>query len=134
MRGDINITVYNYCDADETYYPTRIRGVDWYGGQAVSVGDKGLRSADQYTIRIPDPPDAELKVYVDCKVYQRLSASERVRCWTLREGDRIVKGILYDKIQSPKEFIKFPECVTVLGVSDNRRGSPATRHFKVACG
>ena len=134
MRGDINITIYNYCDADETYYPTRIRGVDWYGGQKVTAGDKGLRSDDSYTIRIPDPPDAELRVYVDCKVYQQLSPSERSHCWTLREGDRIVMGTLYSTIKSPKEFIRYPECVTVLGVADNRRGSPTMRHLKVVCG
>ena len=86
-----------------TQYPE----VSWYGGQAVSVGENGLNTADKYTVRIftKDAVKAEA-------------------------GDIVVKGMISIPITSASQ-LKAYEKFTVTSVQDNRRGSPGMHHWKL---
>lgn len=133
------ITVFNaHFDetaGDDIYYPTAIAGVRWYMTQAETVDPKGgLVMANRITIRIPTNARAA-GLYVDPIAYRL--AEEPSGMWTLAGGTIIVKGTLPTPATrdatawTPKLLREtFPECMTVLGVTDNR-GAPNAPHFKV---
>ena len=112
MITNADITIYH-----ETYNPeTRLKeweaaqypGVNWYGKQAVSVGDTGLNTADSYIVRIPTEDNI-----------------------TVKNGDIVVKGLVADPITSPSQLTKKYSCFTVTSVGDNRRGSRGMWHWRI---
>jgi len=122
MITNADITVYNQKLNPETklieYKRTQIENVNWYSKQEVSVGDKGLNSADSYKIRIPEESPAS--TYVNEKEYSKL---ENVSGhWTLKNGDKIVRGLVDDDIAKGSDLGKYAEVCTVVSYSDNRRG------------
>lgn len=124
------ITVFNKRveNREFAYYPTVISGVSWWGHVNTNVGDKGLVAANSITIRIPVDADFGGKSYVDSKTYE-VSPSDSV--FTLANGDIIIKGAVVVAPMRPAELkAAFPDYVTVLGVTDNRR-APNAPHFRV---
>lgn len=118
------ITVYNHgLDADgyDVYYPTVIKGVHWHCEVASTVTNDGLKTANQYTIRIPLDADFSGKTYAPPEIYQ-----PTVLLFTLAQGDLIVKGIGGD-IEDPGEL---KGRVTIVGVTDNT-SAPNAPHWKV---
>jgi len=112
----------------EDYYPTVIRGVSWYCEIASSVDSSGLRTANKFIIRIPEDADFSGKTYVDPVTYANGSSET---AFTLKSGDILVKGVVGENDLRPADLRrKYSEVVTVLGVTDNRKGQHA-RHWKV---
>ena len=68
------------------------------------VTEGGLKTADVIKIRIPGNMDVEIQ-----------------------NGDKLIVGSCMDA-EPPKNAF------TVMGFADNRKGSPAVRHWKVICG
>ena len=126
------ITVFNAVrypgQEDDSYIGTVIAGVSWYSDVASTVDGTGLKAADKVTIRIPFNADFGGKSYVDPVTYK---TSDPETSFTLKNGDVIVKGkCLADNIR-PAELQKiYPDYVTILGVTDNRR-APNAQHWKV---
>lgn len=153
---DETITVFNAKhDADrdtDIYYPTVIVGASWFCEIASTV-DKGLQAADKYTIRIPIDADFGGKEYVDPLTWAELTSQAADTddpedpedpdpeeeepeffelYFTLRNGDIIVKGDA-SGVEDPRPAVLqklYPELVTILGVTDNRR-APNAKHWKV---
>ena len=73
--------IYNPATRLDEWEPSQYQGVNWYGKQAVSVGDSGLSTADSYIVRIP----TEGRIPVD-------------------KGDVVVKGLIQDTITSPSQL------------------------------
>lgn len=127
------ITVYNARFDPETdrdvYCGTVITGVSWYGDTAASVDTSGgLQAATAYTIRIPTDADFGGKSYCDPVAY---AASDPAAVFTLSSGDIIVKGAAEADGQTPASLQRqYAEHITVLTVTDNRRGGHAP-HWKV---
>ena len=112
MITNADITIYHETYNKETrlkeWSPTRYAGVNWYGSQAVSVGDTGLNTADSYIVRIPTD--------------QQIAVSN---------GDIVVKGLVTDSITGPSQLTGKYLCFTVTAVRDNRRGSSMMRHWRI---
>lgn len=131
------ITVYNsYIDPItrfRTYLPTVVDGVSWFGDLQVSVTSDGLVSANQYIIRIPSNADTSNKEYKSRKEYENTPVQNLSSCWTLCEGDIIVRGAVTDSgddAKPSKLSDKYDDVITVVSVTDNRRVNQAP-HLKV---
>ena len=112
MITNADITIYH-----ETYNKeTRLKewtswlspGVNWYGKQAVYVGDTGRKTSDSYIVRIP--------------------TEETI---VISNGDLVVKGLVTDQITGPSQLTGKYECFVVTAVRDNRRGTPMMRHWRI---
>ena len=142
------------------WLPTQITGASWFltDASAVDTAKGGLVAANRATIRIPEGADAGGKVYADPKTYA--SAEDVSGLWTLQAGDVIVKGSVPTQgnreqgtgnrgdgettepdepgtsetlagTWTPAKLKKaYGDCVSVLGVTDNRR-APRAKHFRV---
>lgn len=126
MLNNADITVFNYDQLTGCYYPTIFRNVWWIRKQAATVGNSGLQTADQCTIRIP--VSAVEQEYIPYRDWQKQKVKSSY--WTLREGDKIVRGIVYNQINSLKEFKNY-DCVTITGYSDNRYLSAFSQHWRI---
>ena len=112
MITNADITIYHETYNKETrlkeWEPKQYSGVNWYGKQAVSVGDTGLNAADSYIVRIP--------------------TEEAI---VISNGDLVVKGLVADQITGPSQLTGKYECFVVTAVRDNRRGTPMMRHWRI---
>ncbi len=131
--SDDTLTLYNARynpTLDKTeYFRTVISGISWYSTVKSTVTDKGLKSANMYTIRIPVDADFGEKSWADPKSYTE--AQDVSSLFTLNEGDIITKGIGPVSINTPAQLHSaYSECFTVLSVTDNRRAHHA-KHWKV---
>lgn len=112
MIANADITIYHkaYDPASRlnVWTHTQYVGVNWYGRQQVTVGDSGLNTADSYIVRIPTSADVQVS-----------------------NGDVVVKGLVSDKITGSSALTSKYMCFTVTSVGDNRRGSPALRHWRI---
>ena len=129
------ITVFNArVDPDaggNVWTPTTITGASWYMTDAstVDAAKGGLVAANKATIRIPEDANAGGKVYADPIAYR--DAEDMSGLWTLQNGDIIVNGSVTGADWTPARLKKaYAECVTVLGVTDNRR-APNAPHWRV---
>lgn len=115
-------------DRDE-YVGTVIKGVSWHCEIASMVDASGLKSANKFSIRIPTDADFNGRTYVDPISYNASDGSDML--FTLKNGDYIVKGAVNTTVNKPADlFNSYPEVVTVLGVTDNRR-APNSPHWRV---
>lgn len=133
MNTNADITLYNkwYDRAMRTdrWLRTQISSVNWYGGQAVTVGDNGLLTADKYTVRIPLQSAPAGRQYLPPEEYAALEEEELAGAWTLQNGDVVVRGLINDA--TPPKAADKTERFVIMGMSDNRRGSLGMQHWKV---
>ena len=132
------ITVFNArVDPDEggnVWVPTVITGASWFATDAstVDASKGGLVAANKATVRIPVEAGTDGKQYTDPVNYA--SAEDVSGLWTLKGGDIVVKG---EVAGAPgvdwtpaKLKATYADCVTVLGVTDNRR-APRAPHWRI---
>lgn len=129
------ITVFNArVDPDaggNVWAPTIITGVSWYATDAstVDASKGGLVAANKATIRIPLKADAGESAYTDPISYA--NADDVSGLWTLKGGDIVVKAAVTGADWTPAKLkAAYADCVTVLGVTDNRR-APNAPHWRV---
>ena len=129
------ITVFNaHVDQDaggNVWAPTVVTGASWYltDASTVDASKGGLVAANKATIRIPEDADTGGKVYADAVTYR--NAEDVSGLWTLQAGDVIVRAEVSGADWTPAKLKKaYADCVTVLGVTDNRR-APNAPHWKV---
>ena len=130
------ITVFNArVDPDvggNVWAPTVITGASWYMTDASTVDTSkgGLVAANKVTIRIPENANTGGKTYADPLTYA--DAESVSGLWTLANGDVIVKGDASATANPTPAKLKkaYADCVTVLGVTDNRR-APNAPHWRV---
>ena len=130
------ITVFNArVDPDvggNVWAPTVITGASWYltDASTVDASKGGLVAANKATVRIPEGADAGGKAYADPITYA--NAEDVSGLWTLQNGDVIVKGDASATVNPTPAKLKaaYADCVTVLGVTDNRR-APNAPHWRV---
>ena len=132
MCNDV-ITVFNArvdpATRGDVWRATIIRGVSWHAAAdcAVEAGG-GLAPAGGSVIRIPVEADAGGSVYADPVAY---AAGEAEGRWTLRGGDIVAKGEFSGDDWTPAKLRQAcADCVTVVGVTDNRR-APHGGHWRV---
>ena len=124
------ITVFNAKLDPETgydrYHGTVIAGVSWFC-KILSAVDKGLKAANEFSIRIPQNADFGGKAYLPPLDYANTEDISKV--FTLRNGDIIVRGAVTEESPKPAELHKNYEALTIMGVTDNRRARAP--HWKV---
>lgn len=135
MLTNANITVYNKkkINRNDVWLRTHLLGVNYHGEAELTVSDKDLKATDKYIIRIPYDVTSD-KTFVDNRTFKALSLEELDNCYTLQKGDIIVKGLIEDDITSHFQLQDKYDALTVLSVTDNRRGTSYTSHIKVVCG
>lgn len=133
LDADITIynTYYNKTSKADEWHSTQIQNVSWYGKQETTVGESGLNTADDYSVRLPLASIPES--FVMPEEYQRLADAKedvRGRC-TCRTGDIVVKGLVDDVIEKPSDITSKYPCFVITGSSDNRRGPEAMQHIRI---
>lgn len=124
MLTNADITIYNHKYNKSTRFDewnkTIIKGVHFYADNKVSVGGKGLNSADVYKIRIPECAEYD-KQYIPEDEYA--SADDVSAYWTIQESDVVVHGISEIDINKPADLTErhIRHC-KVVSWSDNRFG------------
>ena len=134
MLTNADITIYNvFYDSEQDkdiYQRTAIKGVHFEENKAVRL-DKGLVTDDKVLICIPFLAEAS-RMYVDPMMFDKMSVKEGY--FTLKEGDRIVKGIQdYEVQRSMKELDEQFEAFTITNVDTCDYGSVFMRHWEVGC-
>ena len=129
MVTNADCTVFNrYLDKTEhveKYKRTVLRGVFWDETRAANVVTGGLNNADAATVLIPfrdgycPPVDWEK------------NAPEG---FTLRPGDRIVKGEIVFSGTMAELSKQFDSALTITGVDVCDYGSSDMQHWEVGCG
>jgi len=99
---------YDQTSDKSIYKNTVIRGVSWHGKTVVELQDKGLRSANVFTVRIPESVMSNI---------------------VIAEGDYIVRGIIRKEITGQKDLDGL-DYITVVSVGNNIRGR-SLRHIVV---
>ena len=129
------ITVFNArVDPDEggnVWIPTIIVGASWYltDASTVDASKGGLVAANKATIRIPVEANTGGKAYADPVSYAK--AEDVSGLWTLKGGDIVVKAAVEGADWTPAELkAAYADCVTILGVTDNRR-APNAPHWRI---
>ncbi len=111
LVADEIVTVYHKTYDQGTrldrWIPTVYQNASWYGKLAVSVGDSGLNTADEYTVR----------------VFTAEAVSAAV-------GDIVVRSAIAREITGPAQLTD-QEHFVVTAVRDNRRGLPALYHWRI---
>lgn len=131
MLINTDITVFNsytYEEDNTLYSSVVIHDVNWQSEEKVTVSDKGLISADEIKIYIPVTSLNGIE-YVPRKTYNSLK--NKTGYFTLKEGDKIVKGEYTGTINTIKDFNKLDNVATIISVADNRYGSISMQHFEV---
>ena len=141
------ITVFNARVDQQTHSnvwtPTVITGASWYMTDAstIDASKGGMIAANKATIRIPTAANTGGKTYADPVTYK--AAADVSTLWTLQNGDIIVKASVPSSTTvngvttttpvawTPSALKKaYADCVTVLGVTDNRR-APNAPHWRI---
>lgn len=119
MITNADLTLYHIWINPETrkkeYHRTVVRNVHWYTDQKTALGDGGLKSADEYKIRIPLE---SCTGYLPPMEYKGTTEGS----WTIENGDLFVCGVVDLEIEKASELSVYHPG-QVLSWSDNRRGS-----------
>ena len=113
------------------WVPTVITGASWYMTDAstVDASKGGLVAANKATIRIPLDAETSGRAYIDPLSYA--DAEDVSGLWTLKNGDIVVRDLVTGTDWTPAKLkAAYADCVTVLGVTDNRR-APNAPHWRV---
>lgn len=136
-----NMTLFNSIYNPETerteYIRTYLYDIDWQGEQAVTVGDKGLLSADKITCFIPFTVNTKDKKYISPGEFKKLDIEVAKKFYTLKKGDFIVKDVVdfelssYERGKQFKDLERLYTVGTIVSVITNDFGSEYLQHWEV---
>jgi hypothetical protein len=134
MRPNADCTVYNkFTNGTATEYKrSELKGIMWANRKAVATG-RGLTGADSVTAYIPILVQCS-KPYKAPKAWEALSTAEKANYWTLRPGDKLVRGIVAYEIPAGTVAIlekTYDDVVTITAVDTNNGGSISLQHYRV---
>lgn len=122
MIINADITLYNkYYDRElgrDAYLRSYLYDVNWQGARAVTVGDKGILTADFTEVFIRRDVVTD-KIYLKPKDWANQANKDHY--FTLNAGDVIVKGIIDYEIAtaSTKELVNsYDDVLTIISVVD----------------
>jgi len=119
---------YDSSKRDDNYVRTYLSGVNVEKKKAVNVIKSGLENASSATIYIPiEDLESEDKEYISPKNYQKLSAEEAEKYFTLQTGDYVAVGeidYLIDGKENTATKLKeqFDDVFEILIVDDKLKG------------
>lgn len=127
-----NITVFSSKKIGrETFWNAAyLENVNFYGSDQLLVGDKEVKTSDEYIVRVPDAVLQRYR-YVDPRTYKSLPLEETSNCFTLQKGDYIVKGYVDINVSSSADIIQNCEAMKIVSVTENLNASAYSRHIKL---
>lgn len=99
------VTIFN--KVDQSYKRYVLDGVYWFGSKGLVINGNGVAHNDEINVFIPKKKMNDYK-----ETYQE-------GCYTLRKGDRIVKGIAED-ITSVNDLSMYNDVITIMSFSINK--------------
>ncbi|MDO5433826.1 DUF6751 family protein [Eubacterium sp.] len=139
MLTNADVTLFNkYYDCDlgcDAYKRTHLKGVNWQGAKAATVGDKGLLTDDYVEIYVPFNVDSGEKTYQKPKVWAQFE--DKDKAFTFNNGDILVKGIIdFDLTgQKPNNLQAlrnhYDDVLQILSVVTCDYGSPELQHWEL---
>lgn len=145
MITNKDITVIN--ESGGVYFGVFLKGVSCIGKTARTATEKGLVSADYFTIRIMENRISEYgtteRSFLSTEIgeileteygwFLELTASHD-RFILLPQKTLIAEGCVTDsELKDIKTFLKTHKVYTVVSVGDNRHGTSAVRHWRIDC-
>jgi len=135
MKTNTSITLYNkYFDKAtrmDKYQRTILENVFFDDRKAVNKLQSGMENADEAMIVIPFSVISN-RSYKRPMEFQNLI--EKTSNFTLKEGDRIVKGAINFDIEGRlSDLDKNYEAYTITSVDTKDFGSPRMQHFEIGC-
>lgn len=125
---DITLFCSKQLGREKVWSRHELRNVNFHGTDQLLVGDKEVKRAEDYIIRVPA---AALEHYVDKSTYKALPVEETFNCFTLKKGDYIVKGIVDIDVSSSTDIIKNFDALEIVSVTENLSTSPFSQHIKL---
>lgn len=125
---DITLFCSKQMGREKVWSRHELRNVNFHGTDQLLVGDKEVKRAEDYIIRVPA---AALVHYVDKATYKALPVEETFNCFTLKKGDYIVKGIVDVDVSSSTDIIKNFDALEIVSVTENLSASPFSQHIKL---
>lgn len=125
---DITLFCSKQMGREKVWSRHELRNVNFHGTDQLLVGDKEVKRAEDYIIRVPA---AALDHYVDKATYKALPVEETFNCFTLKKGDYIVKGIVDVDVSNPTDIIKNFDALEIVSVTENLSASPFSQHIKL---
>lgn len=140
MITNKDITVIN--ESNGVYFGVFLKGVSCIGKTARTATEKGLVSADYFTIRIMEnlvsehgflrTESNEILETEDGSYFELAEADSRF--FLLPQKTHIAEGCVADsELEDIKAFLKTHKVYTVVSVGDNRYGTSAVRHWRIDC-
>lgn len=132
MKTNSDLTLFNryVVNGEEHYKATPILRVAWFNTKAVNVLKSGLIDSDSVTVYIPYARGTN---YVSPVAWEKLDA--KVKYWTLKPGDVIVKGVVSDTIGTAFTLTdlkkKYDNVVRITTVDLNDIGSESLWHWRI---
>lgn len=102
--------------------------VNFHGADQFLISDKEVKRSDEYIIRVPH---SALEKYVDKATYKAMPADEAFNCFTLKNGDYIVKGEVDCEVISSADIIKNYDALEIVSVTENLNASNYSKHIKL---
>ena len=125
---DITLFCSKQMGREKVWSRHELRNVNFHGTDQLLVGDKEVKRAEDYIIRVPA---AALAHYVDKATNKALPVEETFNCFTLKKGDYIVKGIVDIDVSSSTDIIKNLDALEIVSVTENLSASPFSQHIKL---
>lgn len=125
---DITLFCSKQLGREKVWSRHELRNVNFHGTDQLLVGDKEVKRAEDYIIRVPA---TALEHYVDKSTYKALPVEETFNCFTLKKGDYIVKGIVDVDVSSSTDIIKNFDALEIVSVTENLSASPFSQHIKL---
>lgn len=137
MMTNADVTVYNkYIDSttrSEKYQRSTVYGVVWQDTKGVT-NSKSQLAANVALVMIPYTV-ANYAAYRTPKTWQALVSKSA--CWTLQEGDVLIKGIVADEITGGFTMTdlraKYDNVVSIASIAAMSEGSQGSQHWEVDC-
>lgn len=129
-------SIYNKQTERTEYVRTYLYDIEWQGEQAVTVGDKGLLSADKISCFIPFTVNTE-KSYLSPGEFNKLDIEKAKDFYTFKKGDFIVEDVIDFELSSNekgkqiKDLERIATVGTIVSVIKNDFGSEYLRHWEV---
>lgn len=143
MYVNVAITVFNKRlseDRREVYFPTSISGASYLEAKSSGHSTDGAHAESiTYKLRIPQSAAVQdVRSYVDETAYDKLTADEAAKCWTIQKGDIVLtcETALTESMDEAavKQLAASlnKTVITVKEYADNTiRGSAAVKHWRI---
>lgn len=125
---DITLFCSKQIGREKVWSKHNLLDVNFHGTDQLIIGEKEVKHADEYVVRIPA---AALSHYVDKATFKALPVEEAINCFTLKKGDYIVKGTVDCEVSSSADIIKNFDALEIISVTENLSSSPFSQHIKL---